>query len=112
MFRFRRKGTCSRPKTLAIMRAAGRPAQEHDLVVARDLLEGALEIVARVLVVAREPFLVGAHDARRRAEQPLAIGVVARPADERAHGTFSLGERGAIGRLASRRGRLGVALPG
>src|ERR1700691_2693829 len=68
-------------------------AQHHDLVVAAGLLEGALEIVARIVVVAGEPFLVGARDAARRGAKPLAAGIVAGPADEGAHGVLGLGTR-------------------
>src|SRR6202049_1437637 len=79
-------------------------AQHHDLVVAAGLLEGALEIFARIVVVAGEPFLVGARYARRRGAQPLAVGIVAGPADQRTDRGLGLGARrpGRPRRLGSR----------
>src|SRR5271170_6185809 len=68
-------------------------AQHHDLVVAAGLLEGALEIFARIVVIAGKPFLVGAHDAPRRGAKPFAAGIVAGPADQRAHGILGLRAR-------------------
>jgi len=57
-------------------------AQHHDLVVALHLFEGALQDLGRVVLVAGKELLVGAHDAVRCAEQALAIGIVARPAQQ------------------------------
>src|SRR5260370_20638832 len=68
-------------------------AQPHDLVIAAGLLEGALEVFARVVVVAGEPFLVGARHARRGGAKPLAVGVVAGPADQGADRALGLGAR-------------------
>src|SRR6516165_5078664 len=65
-------------------------AQHHDLVVAGDLVEGAAEIVARVLRITGEPLLISARDTTRRSGQPLAVGIVAGPADERAHSRLRL----------------------
>ena len=76
------------------MRFEADVAQHHDLVVALDLLEGPLQHVARILIVAGEEFLVGAHDAIGRADQSLAVGIVARPADQRADRLFGLLARG------------------
>src|SRR6516164_8022567 len=36
-------------------------AKQHDLIIVCDLLERALQIIARILVVTGEPLLVGAH---------------------------------------------------
>ena len=58
--------------------------QHDDLVIPVHLLEGALQQRHRVLVVAAEEFGIGAHDPVGRAEQALALGVVAGPADQRA----------------------------
>src|SRR6202034_2688598 len=79
-------------------------AQHDDLVIAAGLLEGALEIFARVVVVAGEPFLIGARHARRRSAQPLAVGIVAGPADQGADRGLGLGARrlGQPGRLGAR----------
>ena len=68
-------------------------AQHDDFVVAAGLLEGALEIFARIVVIAGEPFLIGAGDARRRGQQAFAVRIVAGPADERAHRGLGLGPR-------------------
>src|SRR5580704_2545314 len=68
-------------------------AQHDDLVIAAGLLEGALEVFARIVVVAGEPFLVGARHARRGGAKPFAVGVVAGPADQRADRGLGLGAR-------------------
>ena len=81
------------------MRFEADVAQHHDLVVALDLLEGPLQHVARILIVAGEEFLVGAHDAIGRADQTFAVGIVAGPADQRADRLFGFLARG------TRRGR-------
>src|SRR5487761_2005669 len=80
---------------------------EHDdLIVAVGLFEGAAELVGRIGGVAREIFVVGADDATGRAFEALTIRIVARPADEDAHGLLGLFARGAsapaavTGRLA------------
>ena len=73
-------------------------SREHDhLVVALDLLERAREHELRVVAVAAEVLLVGAHDARGRVEQPLARRVVARPAQQRADRVLGLRAGGARG---------------
>src|SRR5215510_4214900 len=61
-------------------------AQHDDLVVAANLLEGPLQVFARILEIARKPVLVSPHDARRSAEQSFAFGIIPGPANERAHG--------------------------
>src|SRR5580698_8363166 len=71
-------------------------AQHHDLVIAAGLLEGALEIFARIVAIAGEPFLVGAHHPRRRGAKALAVRVVAGPADQRAHRGLGLRARRTI----------------
>src|SRR5260370_36770084 len=68
-------------------------AQHHNLVIATSLLEGALEVFARIVVVAGEPFLVGARHPRRGGAKPFAVGVVAGPADQRADRALGLGAR-------------------
>ena len=83
------------------MRFEADVTQDDHLVIASRLLEGAFENRDRVLAIAGEPFLVGAHDTLRRAKQTLAIGIVPRPAQQRAHGRF--------GFLAGRLGGDGVA---
>jgi hypothetical protein len=50
-------------------------AQQHDLVVAAHLVEGAGEVRHRVFVIAAEILAIGARDPARRVEQPLALGV-------------------------------------
>src|ERR1700674_851915 len=63
-------------------------AQQHNFVIAADLLEGTLQILPGILEIARIPLFVGANDASRRSDQSFAIGIVARPANEGAHGIF------------------------
>src|SRR5580692_11579061 len=79
-------------------------AQHDDLVIAAGLLEGALEVFARIVVVAGEPFLVGARHARRRGAKALTVGVVAGPADQGADRGLGLGARrpGRTGRFGAR----------
>jgi hypothetical protein len=61
---------------LAVRREAD-VAQQHDLVVAADLLEGPLQVLARIIEIACEPLLVGARDAPWRSDQGFAIGIIA-----------------------------------
>src|SRR5437763_5683978 len=63
-------------------------AQQHDLVIARYLFEGPLQILLRVLEIAREPFFVRPHHARRRPNETLALRIVPGPATEGAYGGF------------------------
>src|SRR6185437_2821329 len=65
-------------------------AQQHDLVVAVGLLEGAFQNGDRVFLVAGEELGERAHHAAGRVEQALALGVVAGPAQQHAHGDFRL----------------------
>src|SRR5579883_1462945 len=59
---------------------------EHDhLVVTADLLEGAAQVISRIGGVAREPVPIGRYDARRRIAHAFPSGVLARPAQQRAH---------------------------
>src|SRR5690349_9790802 len=60
--------------------------QEHDLVIAADLFEGAAEVDRGILGIALGIFLPRTGDAARRVEQALAVRVVAGPADERSDG--------------------------
>src|SRR5580704_1434176 len=79
-------------------------AQHDDLVIAAGLLECALEVLARIVLVAGEPFFVGACYPRRRGTQPFAVGIVAGPADQGADRGLGLGARwpGRPGRLGAR----------
>ncbi len=71
-------------------------AAQHDhLVVAFGLLEGLGQDRLGVLAVAREIFLIGARHARRRLGEPVAVGVIARPADDGAEGRLDFGAAGA-----------------
>src|SRR6185503_4951782 len=60
--------------------------QQHNLVIAANLLEGAAKVVRGVFPIAARIFLPCACDAPRRVEQALALRVVAGPADQRANG--------------------------
>ena len=62
--------------------------EDHEFVIAADLVEGALEIVARIDFIAREKLAVGARHTLRRVDQTLAIRIVSRPFDENPHGRF------------------------
>ena len=83
--------------------------QQHDLVIAADLLEGAAEMVRRILGIAARIFLPGARDPRRRVEQALAVGIVARPADQGAHRLLDVVGHGDLARLADQIAVFGVA---
>ena len=74
-----------RREMMLAMRLERDVLQQHDLVIAADLLEGAAEMVRRILGIAARIFLPGARDPRRRVEQPLAVGIVAGPADQGPH---------------------------
>src|SRR5207248_2740512 len=64
----------------------GRDVAQHDhLVVAADFLEGAPEVRGRIDPVARKPVEVGVDDPVRGIAQAFAVGILARPAQERAH---------------------------
>src|SRR6185437_10382443 len=67
--------------------------QDDHLVVAVGLLEGALQELVGVAAIAREILLEGAHHPRRRALQALALRIIARPAQQRAHRRLRLGPR-------------------
>ena len=60
-------------------------AQDDDVIVAADLLEGPLQDGDRVLAVAFEPLRIGSRHPSRRAGEPLPVRVLARPADEGAN---------------------------
>src|SRR6185295_7330631 len=82
------------------MRHKADVAQDNHFVVAGDLLERAVQVLVGVLVIAREPLLVGAHDAGRCIQQSFAARIVAGPADERPHGLLGLGAGGTVERSA------------
>ena len=63
-----------RRQVMLAMRLEADVAQHHDFVVTAGLLEGALEVFARIVVVAGKPFLIGAHDACRRGRRPSRSG--------------------------------------
>src|SRR5262245_56907138 len=77
-------------------------AQQDDLVVAGDLFEGPLQVLARIFEITCKPFLVCAHDARRCADKSFALGIIAGPTNERAYRLFRLGARGPNDRDLSR----------
>src|SRR5262249_7429117 len=57
------------------------------------LLEGALEVFARVLEIARKPLFIGIDHACRRSDQAFPVGIVAGPSDQRSDGIFGLRAR-------------------
>ena len=71
-------------------------AQHHHFVVAAALLEGALQILPRVGLVAGEQLAVRLGHAFGGVEQPLAVGIVAGPTDQGADGRFGVGLGGVI----------------
>src|SRR5262245_53722541 len=88
-------------------------AQHDHLVVALDLAERAPQELDGIIVVAAEPVFVGAHDAARGTEEPLALGVVADPLEQRAYGRFGFAARGFalfLGRGSSSAGRHSIPL--
>src|SRR5690606_27224450 len=72
------------------VRVEGHVADEHDVVIASDILEGASERLLRCLPVAAEELLIGTHNARGRIHQTLAVRVVARPGDQCAYSRLGL----------------------
>jgi len=89
-------------------------SHQHHLVIAGDLLECPLQELVGVVVISGKPFLVGARDPIGRAQEPLAVRVVTRPADQRADRLLHLrpvGTSDRFGRLACRlrRGSLEVS---
>ena len=78
-------------------------AENDHLVVAVCLLERAAQDRVGVLAVAHKILLVGARDPLGRIEQPLALGVVAGPAEQHAHRLLGLLPRrspaGSLGRV-------------
>src|SRR5690606_21897798 len=56
--------------------------EQHDLVVAADLLEHPAQMARRILLVALAVFLPRARDALRRVAQTFAFRIVAGPADQ------------------------------
>jgi hypothetical protein len=85
-------------------------ADEDDVVIALDLLEGAVERLRRILVVAGIELLIRADHAVGRACQPFAGGVVAGPADQGADGFLRFGAAGLGGRGRRLAGPLGGGL--
>src|SRR3546814_18919784 len=75
---------------MVAMRLERNVAQQHDLVIAADLLEGARQMDRGILVIALAIFLPSTRDAARRIAQALARRVVARPYDQRAYGVGDL----------------------
>ncbi len=59
---------------------------DDEIVVAGNLLEGAAKLVGRALVIAVEHLAKGFRHALGRVDEALALGVVAGPAQQGAHG--------------------------
>jgi hypothetical protein len=77
-----------RRHVMLAMRFEGNVAQHYHLVVAADLFERAPQVGGRVDLVTGEPVAIGIHHALRGIEQPLAIRILPRPAQQRAHRVF------------------------
>src|SRR5438270_13895457 len=87
------------------VRLKGDVLQQHDLVVAADLLEGAAEMHRRILGITAGIFAPSARDAARRVEQTFAVGIVASPPDESADRLPNV-----LWNLAGRRGFYEIAV--
>ena len=74
-----------RRQVVLAMRLERDVLEQHDLVIAAHLLEGAAKVARRILAIADRIFAPGAGDARGRVQQPLAVGIVAGPADQGPH---------------------------
>jgi hypothetical protein len=68
--------------------------EQHNLVVAADFMENTREVIGRIFEVALAIFLPRARNALGRIEQAFALGIVACPAEDGAHGLFHLGGHG------------------
>ncbi len=68
--------------------------QDHQLVIAADLLEGPLQILPGIDVVAGEQLAIGLDHPAGRVAQAFAAGVVPRPFDQHPDGGLRLGLRG------------------
>ena len=69
-------------------------AQHDHLVIILHLLEGALEIIDRVAVIAGEPFLERARHAARCADKPLACRIISGPAQQCPYSLLRFGTAG------------------
>ena len=69
--------------------------KKNHILVRADLIETFLEIIFRVLPIAAEKLLIALHNAPRRVAQILALRIIARPCDERAHRLLRLRAAGA-----------------
>src|SRR5882757_9143128 len=68
-------------------------ADQHEIVVAGGLAEGAVEHLGRAQMIALIKFVEGLHHASRRVQQSLATGVLADIAEQRLYRGFRLGAR-------------------
>src|SRR6476661_4378505 len=89
--------------------------EEHDLVIAAHLFEGAAEVSGGVLFIATGIFTPGAGHAARRIQQSLTIWIVAGPADKspdsfldvlRHFGSFAVFDEVAVFGFAVLKGRI------
>ena len=77
-------------------------AQHDEVVIAADILEGARQGLGGVFVIAAEKLAKGLGHAARRIQQAFAVGIIAGPGQQHAHGglglflrrTLNLGIRG------------------
>ena len=80
--------------------------QDHQFVITADLFEGALQIFARVGMIALKQLAIGFGHALWRVQQAFAVGIVARPADQGTDGGFGLFLRDALGMIVVTHERL------
>ena len=73
------------------MRKEGDVTDEHDVVVAAEIFEGAIQRILGGLAVAGVEVLVGLCHPLRGIAQTLAIRIVTSPGDQRANGPLGLG---------------------
>src|SRR6202007_2932242 len=67
------------------MRLEPNVTQQDHFVIAADLLECTLQIIAWIFVIAGEPFFVRFRHSLGRSSQPLTVGIIADPSDQRAN---------------------------
>ena len=73
--------------------------QQHDLVIAANLMENAREMISRIFGIALAIFLPCARHTPGCIDKPLALWVVSGPADDSAHRVLNFGRNRNLGGL-------------